>query len=100
MNDSCGVAITLRHVVTRVEPRGGGSRPVPILEPWFTVPAVAQMFDVSLRRVYNVLSTDRRRLEPPRYRQRRAYGDFRLRRILSERDVQILSTILLRCVKR
>ena len=92
---SCIVAVTLRQVVTSVEPRGA-ARHTRMTFPsgcWFTLDAIAQMFGVTRGTVYTTLCVHRAKLGRPTYRQRRRNGDFRLRRIVSEHDVDVLCTI-------
>ena len=56
----------------------------------FMLSAVKSLFGVSMRTLYNELSEGRARFDKPMYRRG---GDRRLRRILSEHDVDVLRDI-------
>ena len=58
------------------------------------------MFGVTRGTLYTTLSLHREKLNPATYRQRRHYGDFRLRRIMNEHDIEVLETIFKVCVNR
>ena len=56
----------------------------------FLVSAAAQMFDVSTRRLYNLLSEHRQKFDPPRYKLRGRYQPRRMYRLLSPHDIEVL----------
>ena len=92
-DQTCGIAITLRQVVTGVQPNGVG-RYTKIPFPADTViylDAVAQMFGVSRRRIYNLVSVHRAQLDPPMYR--RMYPTRYLKRIISSHDLDVLRAL-------
>ena len=97
---TCDVAITLRHVVTSVEPRGAARYQHVAFPPSTLIylDAVAMMFGVSQRRIYNLVSIHRAKLDPPHYRPR--HPDPRWRRVLTEHDLTVLRTLFPVLVKR
>ena len=102
-NSTCGVMITIRPIVTSFEPRGLARNGRQLDFPqgsYFTIDALMALFDLSRQTVHNTLTQYRRELEAPSYRQRRYAGNFRLRRIISERDFAFLRTIFPRGVKK
>ena len=56
----------------------------------FLISAVAQLFAVSPRRIYNLLSEHRQKFDPPLYKLRGRYAPQRLHRFLSEHDLSVL----------
>ena len=83
-------------VVTQVrKPKGAGKYvdKVPIPEGvFYEVAAVAQMFDVSRKRIYNLLSEHRKMLSDPMYRRRKRW--------LYPVDVKFLRQFFLARVKK
>ena len=57
---------------------------------FFLVSAVAQLFDVSTRRIYNLLSEHRQKFDPPRYKLRGPHAPRRMFRLLSSHDLEVL----------
>jgi len=95
MTSDCHLVLQIRlrkMVVTRVEPRGGlRTGHAELLDADYTVEALADLLDVSVKTAHNLLSLHRDALGPPAYRQRRTRGDFRLRRVLVPADVRALA---------
>lgn len=93
MDNPCGTLVTVRHVITGVDPVGVGRSLVKIACPpghLFTIPAVAMMFGTSCENVRKILSRASPQFTKPFiYRQRRHRGDFRLRRYLYESDLEV-----------
>ena len=56
----------------------------------FLVSAAAQMFDVSRRRLYNLLSEHRQKFDPPQYKLRGPHAPRRMFRLLSTHDIEVL----------
>lgn len=66
MTNPCGVHLQVRHVITKVSGRVS-AKDLPTGH-WYYVAALAVIFDVSRRRIWNVLSDYRHELDPPAYR--------------------------------
>ena len=81
------------RVLESVAIRGPG----PMSTGLFTPGAVAHLFGVELKTIYNVLSRHRARLDPPTYWRGRHP---RLLRVLSERDIEVLRSIFRLRVRR
>lgn len=97
MAQDCGILISLRSVITTVsKPRGLVLRASAFPQgSHYEIPAVAMLFNVSRRRIWNLISVHRRELDPPRYRLKH----WRRHRVLSPRDFDILTRIFQSYVK-
>ena|SRR3990167_5870561 len=80
-------------VITRVRPAGAATRKIPFPDgSWFMVDALASIFGVTRKTIWNKLSEHRAQLGPPRYRPLSPH-DKRLRRIVSTKDKEFLATL-------
>ena len=56
----------------------------------FLISAASQMFNITPRRLYNLLSEHRQKFDPPLYKLRGRHAPQRLHRLLSEHDLSVL----------
>ena len=60
----------------------------------FLVSAAAQLFEVSPKRIYNLISEHRQKFDPPLYKLRGPRCPRRMFRLLSEHDLTVLQELL------